>query len=128
MNDLSKHLSSGTLTSLDGERILAHTPWTAHPVFKGVSMKHLIRANDTAGRLSAHMVSLEPGAVLDSHVHESQYELHEVLHGKGCFHLEDKEVVYEPGSMGIIPMGTNHKVVAGETGLVILAKFFPALL
>jgi hypothetical protein len=30
--------------------------------------------------------------------------------------------------MGMIPKGINHKVIAGERGMVLLAKFFPALI
>lgn len=35
---------------------------------------------------------------------------------------------YHPKCMGVIPKGTKHKVVAGENGLILLAKFFPALM
>lgn len=73
------------------------------------------------------MVKIDPGAVLEEHIHENQRELHEVIEGEGKFHLDTKETSYYPGRMGMIPKRTHHKVIAGEKGMVLLAKFFPAL-
>jgi quercetin dioxygenase-like cupin family protein len=36
-------------------------------------------------------------------------------------------MAYKPGVIAVIPKGKVHKVVAGESGLVILATFLPAL-
>jgi quercetin dioxygenase-like cupin family protein len=51
-----------------------------------------------------------------------------VIGGEGQSLLDSKEIPYFPGSMAVIPQGTRHRVVAGSQGLVLLAKFFPALL
>lgn len=128
MKTLAEKISVGFAARIDGKTLFSNIPWTPHPVFAGVSMKHLVRGAETGGGLSAHLVRLEPSAVLESHIHESQWELHEVVDGYGRFLIGEKEVNYEPGTMGIIPMGAAHRVTAGEDGLMILAKFFPALL
>ena len=44
-----------------------------------------------------------------------------------CY-LENNKYEYAQGTITIIPAGSSHKVVAGEDGLYILAKFTPALL
>lgn len=103
-------------------------PWKAHPVFAGVSLKHLVTAVDTDGALSCHLVRLEPGARLASHVHDGQWELHEVVAGSGTAGLDGRAAEYLPGVAAVIPRGVVHEVTAGEAGLCLYAKFFPALL
>jgi len=111
-----------------GSRPAADIPWTAHPVFAGVTLKHLVTGADTDGALSCHLVRLEPGARLASHVHDGQWELHEVVAGSGRAGLGDAAADYLPGVAAVIPRGLVHEVTAGESGLCLYAKFFPALL
>jgi len=125
--EISAYIANGTTIYLDREEATAEIPWNQHPQFKGVYLKHLIKGADTDGKLSCHMVKIDPGAVLEEHIHENQWELHEVIEGEGKFFLDTKEAPYYPGHMGMIPKGTNHKVIAGGKGMVLLAKFFPAL-
>lgn len=121
-------LANGTTTYVDRDDAAGEIPWNQHPKFKGVYLKHLIKGADTDGKLSCHMVKIDPDAILEEHIHENQWELHEVIEGEGKFILDTKETPYYPGRMGMIPKGTNHKVIAGEKGMVLLAKFFPALI
>lgn len=44
------------------------------------------------------------------------------------FETESNNIDYKPGTVGVIPPNTEHKVAAGKDGLFILAKFTPALL
>ncbi|MCX5811811.1 MAG: cupin domain-containing protein [Proteobacteria bacterium] len=120
-------MANGSATYMDREEMMGEIPWNQHPVFKGVFLKHIVKGTDTEGMLSCHMVRIDPNAILEEHAHENQWELHEVIEGNGKFVLESKETPYHPGRMGIIPKGTKHKVMAGENGLILLAKFFPAL-
>jgi len=62
------------------------------------------------------------------HVHEDHIELHEVVGGSGVCELKGREIDYMAGQMAVIHKGEKHMVKAGEKGLVILAKFFPALI
>lgn len=114
-----------TLTDL---RDAGELPWQDHPAFAGVRLRHLVTAADTEGQLSCHIVRLDPGASLAGHVHDGQWELHEVVCGSGTAALAGRQTDYAPGVTAVIPRGTPHAVTAGDQGLCLLAKFFPALL
>jgi quercetin dioxygenase-like cupin family protein len=128
MSEIAACMTNGSVTYMDRDDAIGEIPWDQHPKFEGVYMKHIIKGTDTEGLLSCHMVKIDPNAVLEEHAHENQWELHEVIEGEGRFILKSKETPYHPGQMGIIPKGTNHKVIAGKRGLILLAKFFPALI
>jgi len=102
-------------------------PWNAHPSFPGVSLKHLVTGAATGGALSCHLVRVALGGRLERHVHAGQWELHEVVAGSGTADLNGEQAVYAPGVMAVIPKGAPHAVTAGEDGLYLFAKFFPAL-
>ena len=126
--EITACIANGSTTYMDREESTGEIPWNQHPKFKGVYLKHIIKGTDTDGMLSCHMVRIDANAILEEHDHENQWELHEVIEGEGKFVLESKETPYHPGRIGIIPKGTKHKVIAGEDGLILLAKFFPALM
>jgi mannose-6-phosphate isomerase-like protein (cupin superfamily) len=128
IKDIVTCMANGPITFIDREDSARDITWDQHPKFKGVYLKHLIKGADTDGKFSCHMVKLDPYAVLDKHVHINEWELHEVIEGEGQFLLIEKQTPYYSGCIGIIPKGTNHKIVAGERGLILLAKFLPALL
>ena len=66
------------------KKILAkEIAWSAHPTFKGVYLKHLVKGEDTDGKFSCHLVKVEAGCQIGSHIHEGKWELHEVLEGIG---------------------------------------------
>lgn len=102
-------------------------PWNAHPHFKGVYLKSLVSGEGTDGALSAHMVRIDPGCTLESHVHGEEWELHEVLGGEGSLELDGKHHPYHMGRLAVIPKGEAHGVKAGDKGLLLRATFFPAL-
>lgn len=100
--------------------------WKQHPVFSGVSLKTLIGLEDSDGRFTCLLVRVEPGCEIGEHIHDDQWELHEVMDGSGkCFILE-KAIDYRPGVCAVIPDGSRHRVVAGNEGLSLLAKYMPA--
>jgi quercetin dioxygenase-like cupin family protein len=101
--------------------------WIKHPVFAGVFLKHVIQGDMTGQQLSCHIVKIDPGCTLDNHTHAAQWELHEVIAGSGICTLDGNTLPYAAGQMTVIPSGTPHAVTAGDEGLVLLAKFFPAL-
>jgi len=98
-----------------------------HAKFKGVSLKHLVTGAMTGGLISSHLVRVEPGCVLDTHIHEKNLEIHEVISGSAKAMVGEKEVDYLPGVIGVLPAGVPHRIAAGEEGIYILAKFTPAL-
>ncbi len=111
-----------------GARDAAALPWNAHPAFAGVAIKHLVTGADTDGALSCHLVRVAPGMRLASHIHEGQSELHEVVAGSGAAAMGGDSAEYRPGVVAVIPRGLVHEVTAGDEGLWLFAKFFPALL
>jgi quercetin dioxygenase-like cupin family protein len=128
MEKLITSIANGSVTYLDRDDATSDVPWSPHAKFPGVALKHIIKGKDTDGMLSCHMVRIDPNCLLEDHIHESQWELHEVIQGDGTLIFESKESKYKPGRMAIIPKGKKHKVIAGENGMYMLVKFFPALL
>jgi quercetin dioxygenase-like cupin family protein len=124
---LSKMLE-GTVFLSNKEQKISELPWNPHASFKGVFLKHLITGKDTDGKLSCHIVKIEPGCTLDTHSHDGKMEVHEVVAGSGAMYMDGKEIGYSQGQVCIIPANTPHKVVAGKDGMYILAKFTPSLL
>ena len=121
-------ITNGVLIYCDRKQEAGDIQWTPHPKFGGVYLKHLIKGAATEGKVSCHLVRVDPGCMLDEHVHAGEWELHEVIGGEGECSMGFEEVRYRPGCTAVIPQGTRHKVVAGSNGLVLLAKFFPAMI
>jgi len=107
---------------------LAAIEWTMHATFAGVALKHLITGADTAGVFSYHLVKVDPGKAIGLHSHATQLETHEVVAGFGVCRTDGFEYTYEPGVIGIMPIGIAHEVLAGDEGVYLLAKFIPPLL
>ena len=101
--------------------------WNAHPTFEGVSLKHIVTAQDTGGAFSYHLVKVEPGCKIGNHVHATQLETHEVIAGYGTCINNGATITYTPGTISIIPAALPHEVEAGKDGLYMFAKFMPAL-
>jgi quercetin dioxygenase-like cupin family protein len=128
-HDRNAILTEGRLViTPGGDKDPAALPWNNHPAFTGVRLKHLVTGADTNGALSCHLVRIDPGCHLKNHVHEGQWELHEVVAGSGTAQLDGRKADYLPGVVAVVPKGTPHEILAGDEGLCIFAKFFPALL
>lgn len=98
-----------------------------HKSFKGVSLKLLLGGDKTGGALSLHLVRVEPNCCLENHVHPQNLEVHKIVGGAGTVVIGNSFGEYNVGSVGVIPIGMPHQVVAGEDGIYILATFSPAL-
>lgn len=105
----------------------ADIPWSKHPTFEGVELKHIVTSEQTGGQFSYHLVRIAPNKKIRNHVHKTQLETHEVISGNGVCINEGAEIKYEPGVISILPMNIPHEVTAGSEGLYIFAKFMPAL-
>jgi len=126
--ELSADIAAGRLALIDRDAAIAELAWNEHPKFKGVFLKHLLEGAVSAGQLSCHLVRVEPHCALETHIHERQWEIHQVLAGEGNCLLHEKSITYKLGSLALIPPGAGHRVEAGEKGLLLLATFSPALL
>lgn len=119
--------NAGKLILPNAEISFADIPWSKHPAFEGVELKHIVTSEQTGGQFSYHLVRIAPNKKIGNHVHKTQLETHEVISGNGVCINEGTEIKYEPGVISILPMGIPHEVTAGNEGLFIFAKFMPAL-
>lgn len=127
MNLFEQFDNAGKL-ALPGTTIsFAEIPWSKHPAFEGVELKHMITSKQTDGKFSFHLVKIAPNKKIGDHVHKTQLETHEVISGSGICINDGAEIKYEPGVISILPMNVPHEVTAGQEGLYIFAKFMPAL-
>lgn len=120
--------------NLDGKLLLPDAavsfqdiPWSKHPTFEGVELKHIVTSVHTGGQFSYHLVRIAPNKSIGNHTHEKQLETHEVIAGVGVCVNNGVKLSYEPGVISILPMGLPHEVNAGADGLYLFAKFIPAL-
>ncbi len=102
-------------------------PWNKHPAFDGVALKHIVTSSDTNGEFSYHLVRIAPNKSIFNHIHELQLETHEVISGDGTCINNQCEIPYSPGIISIMPKAVPHEVHAGDDGLLLFAKFIPAL-
>lgn len=101
--------------------------WSKHPTFEGVELKHILTGKDTDGAFSYHLVRIAPDKSILNHIHETQLETHEVIAGSGTCINDGETIEYRPGVISLMPAKVLHEVHAGNEGLYLFAKFFPAL-
>lgn len=127
MNEVKgQFVEAGEIVARGEHRNVADYPWNRHPSFSGVALKHLLTGQDTDGKFSCHVVRIEAGCKIGSHLHEGKWELHEVLSGQGFCRTGSKTIAYHPGVVAAIPADEVHEVQA-EAELYLLAKFVPPL-
>lgn len=124
---LFETFNRGNLKLPSGNISFSDIPWSNHPTFEGVELKHIVTAKDTQGQFSYHLVHVAPDKSIKTHIHETQLETHEIIAGSGVCINEDARIAYEPGTISILPAGIPHEVIAGKEGLYLFAKFIPAL-
>lgn len=126
-NYLFEAFNNGSLKLPDKTADFSAIPWSAHPTFEGVELKHIVTAEDTHGQFSYHLVRIAPNKSIRNHIHETQLETHEVISGFGVCINDGAEIPYEAGTISIMAAGIPHEVNAGTEGLSLFAKFIPAL-
>ena len=126
-NLFEKFNEGGKLLLPDATVTFDAIPWSKHPAFEGVELKHIITSERTDGQFSYHLVRIAPNKKIGNHIHEKQLETHEVISGTGVCVNDGVELSYEAGVISIFPIGVPHEVIAGDDGLCLFAKFMPAL-
>ena len=126
-NLFEKFNEGGKLLLPDATITFDAIPWSKHPAFEGVELKHIITSERTDGEFSYHLVRIAPNKKIGNHIHEKQLETHEVISGTGVCVNDGVELPYETGVISIFPIGVPHEVIAGDDGLCLFAKFMPAL-
>jgi quercetin dioxygenase-like cupin family protein len=126
--DYVQQVLKGKVFALSQVKDIDSLNWNPHAKFAGVSLKHLVTGAATQGQFSCHLVRIQAGHEIGDHIHEKQWELHEVLQGNAKGVLAQQEMAYVPGTFIVIPQGQTHKIAAGESDVYLFAKFVPALL
>lgn len=126
-NYLFESFNNGSLKLPKTTVEFSDIPWSKHPSFEGVELKHIVTAKDTDGKFSYHLVRIASGKSIQNHIHETQLETHEVISGSGVCVNDNSEILYESGTVSIMPAGMPHEINAGKDGLCLFAKFIPAL-
>lgn len=126
-NSVFEAFNNGSLKLGQTTVEFADIPWSKHPTFEGVKLKHIVTAKDTNGSFSYHLVHIAPEKSIGNHIHEMQLETHEIIAGSGVCINDAVSISYETGVISIIPAGVPHEVTAGKDGLYLFAKFIPAL-
>ena len=127
MKDLFESFNQGQLILPDKTLNFENIPWSKHPTFDGVELKHIVTSSETNGVFSYHLVRIAPNKSILNHIHEFQLETHEVIYGEGICINNQCKMHYSPGVISIMPKKVPHEVHAGEHGLLLFAKFIPAL-
>ena len=122
-----KKFDNGRLALPERTVDFSNLKWNEHPTFEGVALKHIVTAKDSGGLFSYHLVRIAPNCKIGLHIHEMQFETHEVIAGSGICLNNGKTIVYKPGTISIMPAKIEHEVRAGNDGLYLFAKFMPAL-
>lgn len=126
-NNLFEAFNNGSLKLPTTTAEFATIPYQKHPAFEGVELKHIVTAKHTDGQFSYHLVRIAPNKSIKNHIHDTQLETHEVIAGSGICMNNGMEILYETGTISIMPAGIPHEVNAGNDGLYLFAKFIPAL-
>ena len=126
-NLFEKFNEGGKLLLPDATVTFDAIPWSKHPAFEGVELKHIITSERTDGQFSYHLVKIAPNKKIGNHIHEKQLETHEVISGVGVCVNDGVKLPYEVGVISIFHVGVPHEVIAGDDGLYLFAKFMPAL-
>lgn len=117
----------GKLLLSDQNILFQDIPWSKHPEFEGVELKHILTAAQTGGQFSYHLVRIAPNKKIGNHIHTEQTETHEVIDSAGFCMNNQIKLPYEPGILSLLPAGLPHEVTTGADGLYLFAKFIPAL-
>ena len=126
-NEVFEAFNNGKLEIPGNVIRFADIPWSKHPTFEGVELKHIVKADETGGDYSFHLVRIAPNCSIKDHIHDPQLETHEVIAGSGECINDGTRIAYKPGTISIMPAKVHHEVHAGDDGLYIFAKFIPAL-
>jgi len=100
-------------------------PWTEDPRFPGVGFK-ILESRATHPTTSVVLVRLDPGVVINTHVHPIETETAYVLAGQGTLTHGDQETRLAPGMGVTVPPGLPHSLRnTGSEPLQLIAMHSP---
>lgn len=106
----------------------ANLDWQPHPTLRGIRVKS-IENRSTWPEASVTLVEVDPGGVIELHVHEQSYESAYVLSGDGLLHVPEGDVVVTAGDGVTVPPKTIHGLEnTGSEPMRLLAVHVPPLM
>jgi quercetin dioxygenase-like cupin family protein len=112
---LDRHGDNGRVSAFGDVRRLP-----LKPIWDGIAARVV-----SGERLSFGVVELDPGAVVQEHVHEHE-QLGMVIRGAMRFRVGDETRDLGPGETWTIPSNVRHEATAGPEGAVVIDVFAPA--
>ncbi len=102
--------------------------WQPHPRLPGLKIKSL-ENSETYSEASVTLVQVDPGAVIEPHLHEQSHETALILAGQGVLSLPEGEVALEKGDGVTVPPKTIHGLRnTGPEPMQILAVHIPPMM
>jgi len=106
----------------------ASVEWQPHPTLRGIRVKSLENRN-TWPEASVTLVEVDPGGVIEMHVHEKSYESAYIMSGRGLLHLPQGDTSVGTGDGVTVPPQTLHGLEnTGSEPMRILAVHMPPLM
>ena len=102
--------------------------WQPHPTLRGIRVKSL-ENRSTWPEASVTLVEVDPGGVIELHLHEQSYESAYIMSGEGLLHVPGGDVGVKSGDGVTIPPRTVHGLEnTGPEVMRILAVHMPPLM
>ena len=98
-------------------RHLSEIPWIQYPGhFDRALSKEIVSPNTTDSKIFDYRISTyQPGAYVESHVHQVQEQIYHFLSGEGMLILDDQKYIMGEHDVAYIPPGVVHEL--HNTGL-----------
>jgi mannose-6-phosphate isomerase-like protein (cupin superfamily) len=71
------------------------------------NVEFLARTRDTP-RFTFGIIEIQPGRVLEAHVHQEEDDAFYIVEGEMTFTLGDRDVAAPPGTFVLVPPGVEH--------------------
>jgi mannose-6-phosphate isomerase-like protein (cupin superfamily) len=71
------------------------------------NVEFLARTRDTP-RFTFGIIEIQPGRVLEAHVHQGEDDAFYIVEGEMTFRLGDEDVAAPPGTFVLVPPGVEH--------------------
>ncbi len=115
---------NGKLITPAATKNFRNIPWSKHPTFAGVELKHILTSEETGGAYSYHLVRIAPNCSIGEHIHETQLETHEVIAGNGTCINEGTSIPYEPGILSTTIYLWLISLTASKELSILLLKLY----
>jgi mannose-6-phosphate isomerase-like protein (cupin superfamily) len=98
-------------------RNIAELPWIQYPGhYDRALSKEIVSPNTTDSKIFDYRISTyQPGAFVESHVHQVQEQIYHFLSGEGLLIVDDQKYIMHEHDVAYIPPGVVHEL--HNTGL-----------